>query len=1348
MADTGYEAGPSQEQVTLVMRGDSRSMVESLDHVTTATRNAMAAAAALHRRYKQLQDRIEQLGAWVRRAGYSLMATTAGMAYSGAQLEKSLLNVQTVTDDAALSVGNLTNELYRMSSGVPQRVGDLAETMYDIASAGYQGADALKVLKQSSVSASAGLTDTRVSARALTAIMASYGIRVRDIARLSDVLFQTVNVGVINFEELAASVGDWAALSSQAGVALTDATAAMAAMTLQGVSASESSTQLRMLMLSLIDPTEAMAEAINKLGYASPLEALKENAQGLQGVLNDLWMESGRNVSAFQQYFGEVRATNAALQLTGKNAEIYARTLAAVGNAAEVAGATQRALREQSKGLAYNWNILVNRGKEFASLIGRFIVPMMTMVVKAMSDLTNGTIILVKGVDDLAATFINMLPVIEGVNNPLARMLAGLQAVSGVVLTLAGLWIKWKAMGLIWRGVGIAGTFLLGKINQMTVAGTRLGVMIDALTHRFMRFNRVQKIANSGIVQWARSAQTAAFAAKAAALTVGGVTFAATLAADALSSAKNEARAFAESLASVENPLDDMSFDKTFDAMDAELARLRGQAGSFFEEWRGAYEDIINPFDNNETLTRRMKVVELLKEGQKLEEQQRNVAVNLDRISRLQAYWNTGVELSGKGWHEINTQVQEWLATQGSTPATMDPVLAMIYGTSEAAQAMAANFEAALTPTDQLREILGQPEFREFLVTEELTDDQIKDLVETLNDYVRTAASTGRVTDNLGQYMEVFSSLAKTAEDRVTALNDVLNGLTSPILSIVGAKAAFGDALRGIVEAVNEIKEGDIPGSIFDPMTEAGSKFYQSMETARGALVKLGVAAYQETGDMNQAVAAVEQGVEQLRQAGRVAGISEAEINKMIYSMGLTPEKIGVLIEIAGEDEAMAAIRNAQQAANDLDGTTATVTIGFQEDSAYRRSGGIGAYDPTTGQYMPPISGTGTITGKDTSYIKGVLATDTQVATKMIDNERRKGLMAAQDWAYAQGFLSNDAYIQVLRERQAAMESYSEEYVAIQTEIWQIQRDTEDRMYDYGKISKDRYIAILQERMQWMDVYSEAYLSTQQKIVDIQREYEDALFQNSQVSTAQYIGMLKTRLNTMERGSTEYIETVERIKDLTEDMSKRLYQNNMMNRQQYFQTMWSMLQSTVPFTEAWYDARDAVQEVFDELEQERAVFTDPLREATDILKNLSDQGKVTSTDIRSYFDHMIEGAGRWKAAIEELGARGLNRELLKQLAEMGPQGLNLAEEILRGGAASIGEVNRGYGELNNLINSTGLSFGGMFPSAKDTAPIQQNINLPAIDISINGKTDVVTAQDVTAAIVGAVGQLTESIRRS
>jgi TP901 family phage tail tape measure protein len=102
--------------------------------------------------------------------------------------------------------------------------------------------------------------------------------------QVSDVLFQTVNKGVLTFEELASQIGDVLPVASNLGVPLEDIGGALATITLHGVNAAEAATQLKQVLVSMLKPSDGSEEAeIHKMGFESGEAAIKQ--LGLEGVM-------------------------------------------------------------------------------------------------------------------------------------------------------------------------------------------------------------------------------------------------------------------------------------------------------------------------------------------------------------------------------------------------------------------------------------------------------------------------------------------------------------------------------------------------------------------------------------------------------------------------------------------------------------------------------------------------------------------------------------------------------------------------------------------------------------------------------------------------------------------------------------------------------------------------------------------------------------------------------------------------------------------------------------------------------------------------------------------------------
>lgn len=287
--------------------------------------------------------------------------------------ETSMRNVNSISKQSEAAFQAQSEAVLNLSTRLPQSAQELADGLYDIASSGFQGAEGLKVLEVSARAASAGLATTAESARAITAVMNAYGLTANDAADISDVLFQTVNLGVVSFSELASQVGDVVGIAAAAKVPIGDVGAALAAMTLSGLSAAESSTALNRVIQSIIDPSDALAAVLKLVGYESGTAAL--STDGLYGVMEKLRQTTGGNVDAMLALFPEVRAAKGAFALAANEGRNFSRSMDEIASPAARVQATMKALQEQAKSEAFQLKLAGNEAKATGIRFGRELLP-------------------------------------------------------------------------------------------------------------------------------------------------------------------------------------------------------------------------------------------------------------------------------------------------------------------------------------------------------------------------------------------------------------------------------------------------------------------------------------------------------------------------------------------------------------------------------------------------------------------------------------------------------------------------------------------------------------------------------------------------------------------------------------------------------------------------------------------------------------------------------------------------------------------------------------------------------------------------------------------------------------
>lgn len=313
---------------------------------------------------------------------------TAGLASSAkaaVSFDKAMRNVNSIARLSEAQFKRLEASVTSMAAEVGQSPQTLAEGLYDLESSGFAANDAIQILRVSARAATAGLTDTATASGAVAAALNAYHLKATDAKNVSDILFQTVNKGVLTFEQLAGTMGDLVPAAAPLGVGLDEVGAAMATLTLQGVSADEAATRVKNTMLSLAHPSVELTKIFKAHGFASGEAAVK--ARGFAGVLELISAATKGNVSATQKLEPEVRALLGVVGLTGKNLKTYNDNLKAMRDAQQGAGVTAQVFAEQSKSVAVQWQKASAAIDVFKVQIGTALLPTLTSAVGAIARL-------------------------------------------------------------------------------------------------------------------------------------------------------------------------------------------------------------------------------------------------------------------------------------------------------------------------------------------------------------------------------------------------------------------------------------------------------------------------------------------------------------------------------------------------------------------------------------------------------------------------------------------------------------------------------------------------------------------------------------------------------------------------------------------------------------------------------------------------------------------------------------------------------------------------------------------------------------------------------------------------
>lgn len=482
-------------QLTGGMRRAASSVDDFGRRTTTAGKNVTRAGNEMTGSMTKLENVLQRvsgraLAAFAIRAlgvyaaGRAVNQAFQAVVGGAVQFDTRMRNVNSISGLTETQLQGLGKQVLTLSTQLPQSANTLAEGLYDIASSGFQGAAGVTVLTAAAKAATAGLTDTATSAAAIAGVLNAYGKGADQARNVSDSLFQTVNLGVLSFADLAQGIGQVVGTAAAAGVKVDDLGQAIATMTKAGIVPAEAFTSANQLLAQLIQPGEQLAGVFKQLGYESGAAALK--SKGLAGVMADIQRVTGGDITSLSGLFTDIRSLRGALALTANQGKLYRDVIGSWGAAHKGAGATATALAEQMKAVSAQWQLFKNRIQAAATEAGTRMLPALLGLMRGAQDLGHN----VEGaVRPLAPTFHNIAEAIGSAVHivgtlasaiaPLAKILAVVVAVPIVAMlndltaAVAGTldWLDRHRIALL----AIATVLTVAFIPAMTAAAVRLG---------------------------------------------------------------------------------------------------------------------------------------------------------------------------------------------------------------------------------------------------------------------------------------------------------------------------------------------------------------------------------------------------------------------------------------------------------------------------------------------------------------------------------------------------------------------------------------------------------------------------------------------------------------------------------------------------------------------------------------------------------------------------------------------------------------------------------------------------------------------------------------------------------
>jgi len=472
------------------------NFAKTTDRITKDTERATARFRALQQEIYRIGSRFAALT--LNQVFYKFTAAIRESFVNAEQFSMSLGEIGTISQRGGVSLTQFSEGILAVSnaSGLLRR--DVSEGLYQTLS--NQIGDATQSLQFMTDAANFAITTQSTMAESvnlLSSVINSFGINVNQAEKISATLFKTIELGRLRARDIADTFGTVGVIAHQVGVTFEEVAAALAVLTINGITASNAQTFLRNMILQLIKPTTGMVKLLKSLGFETGEQAIA--ALGFAGVVREIAKASGGASDELKDLFSNIRSIQGVLPLV-RGME-FEQTLAKFGTAQHDYAAALKIMHDNT-GFQFR-QLRVTIENEFLK-IGDVGITFVTNFVKYMGGTQQAIAAVESSIITLGTTFAGFK--LTGVGFALLPKIPSLFAAIAVAFRLSTLSIQanWIVFRNTFNGIATGATTLkLASVSMaasINIIATAVAAAIGTLIYLKMQADAAWTAARQSII--------------------------------------------------------------------------------------------------------------------------------------------------------------------------------------------------------------------------------------------------------------------------------------------------------------------------------------------------------------------------------------------------------------------------------------------------------------------------------------------------------------------------------------------------------------------------------------------------------------------------------------------------------------------------------------------------------------------------------------------------------------------------------------------------------------------------------------------------------------------------------
>src|SRR6266571_532453 len=263
-------------------------------------------------------------------AGAALVGIGAKSVEMAGQFESSTNLLITSANEVPKNIDLIRSGLLKMSVDTATPIAELVKGMFNIESANYHGADAIKIEAAAARGARVENADLAATTDTLTTAMHNYHEPASQAVDVMNSFRMAASIGKMRMDDLTGALKNVLPIASQAGVSLTDVEAALSTMSLAGDKGAMAGTHLQMMLTKLLAPTGQATSTLKEMGLTTQ-EISDEMKVSLPATIKMITDAVGKKfpvgsaayIAALSSIVGGSKEMRAILELSGMSLKTF-----------------------------------------------------------------------------------------------------------------------------------------------------------------------------------------------------------------------------------------------------------------------------------------------------------------------------------------------------------------------------------------------------------------------------------------------------------------------------------------------------------------------------------------------------------------------------------------------------------------------------------------------------------------------------------------------------------------------------------------------------------------------------------------------------------------------------------------------------------------------------------------------------------------------------------------------------------------------------------------------------------------------------------------------------------------